>query len=540
VALITTIKTKLDFSFSGKDLREKLERLDKLNQRLSRQLDQVKRAQPGNPSQFPVHGELRRANTMPESHTRRPPLQDITPPTPVPIEREIESTTTIITKTARIRKAVEGLYEALWNACKVHQEHAAYFKLVGARVDDLEPAIVRFDVVLQAIMYTHGDRFLSPVGFGIASAFPAIYHDSHDENELVVLQKKRKRESESSFEFADEINRRHRFNENRNTDKDIVLHEGFPIQENLTVHEENSVQEDIIVQEDIGFFSDAKIRPVLGVRTLNLTSNLPHRRSQSRVSSPDRPGQGSFCNQVRLRLQEPRNAYKDDFIGFLDVKKEIIHRVLYPTHFPQYETPISLPELLQRLKQKHTDGLLPVQTVSLAKQIASAVLHFGGSSLMTESWAGGNIVFFMPSNLVNSRPDITSPYLKAHIKSRPNKGQSPPTARIQNIISLGKILIELSYQTSLRELRETEDIAMDDGEENNKNTEFNTSNRVIHTMSKLGPRYKKVVKRCLSCDSGEAFYDLSKPKGHDTFEKDVIHELERIEMNLEKSQAYVF
>jgi hypothetical protein len=208
--------------------------------------------------------------------------------------------------------------------------------------------------------------------------------------------------------------------------------------------------------------------------------------------------------------------------------------------------PTTLAQLISlSLSKPYSSRFLYIDSIRLARKLASAILQFHATPLLRKTWQSDDIVFYgIGSNQKKYRSTLTDPHLQVRIADPEKYGlsqniqQHRPRSdeqRIRNHYTyrLGVILIELACQTPLSKLREDEGLA---GSPENPTTDFEAVNLISETLSTdMGIPFQKMVQKCLNCDFGNGA-DLNDPGLQAAFHKDVVCELEKIERRLNMLQ----
>jgi hypothetical protein len=216
----------------------------------------------------------------------------------------------------------------------------------------------------------------------------------------------------------------------------------------------------------------------------------------------------NICVYVQKSLQ---NSATLSPIGYLQRRRTYKHFIFPPKTAKLCTGPImSLGDAL--LAARIAGGIRMPEKLRLAKLFALAVLQFHSTPWLNENWRSQDILFF---NLMDPSEDyLGSPYLTARITkpsdnttcklSDPKESTPKSLFPVPNVIlfRLGVILLELGLDMPFGDLQK----AQEQKEEHNKEfAEFFTARRLALSSAvsrKMGPRYAKLVNRCLFCDFG--------------------------------------
>lgn len=255
-------------------------------------------------------------------------------------------------------------------------------------------------------------------------------------------------------------------------------------------------------------------------------------------SLPDYWEQKDFC----LQIQKP-NPVSDGYIGTFNKSGSYNHLVKYllPNEERKFSQTTSLAELISSISEAgQSRHLLQYERISLAKQLALAVLQFHATPLLKGSWCSEDVIFFdQGKEIVKQNDAPRTPHFKVLVRKSQSSGKITEdsdelldeTAFIRNpyLFGLGVVMVEIAYQAPLKSLRINKDLF--NGCEG-RLTDILTVNRLSKTMGAvLGSDYARVVKKCLTCDFGKGD-DLSNQGLQDLFHEEVVCELDRLEKGL--------
>lgn len=395
----------------------------------------------------------------------------------------------------RIREASINFCEALSDACSLHVEHQAHLRVFQpskkACHQSEEDARIRFSVGLlkKNNRVTRGTRSYDlPVWFSVASLLesmtvPRKSHsgDGVDMEEMARLTRVLKRSPSPS------------------------LSSGF--REKARVEKKESSKKPTLDQAGLEYLT-----PPSSLET------SPNYRESPILG----PSTYNFCDAKDLCLHLSRMCKRtvigpDSCLGFL-IKEADRHDIYFNNQKEYAENSISFSKLIASMADEDhlTHSSIPLlERVRLAKNIALVVLQFHTSPLLQASWNGDDILFYgievpqnqssySTSNKPCSQEEIPEPYLKIKVsnndtRSYTSRSQTPqqqtPPIRNPYLFRLGIVLLEIAHQTPLhiigRRLQEA------------NSSEFDIADHYSKTVgSLLGPRYAKIVRRCLGCDFG--------------------------------------
>lgn len=158
---------------------------------------------------------------------------------------------------------------------------------------------------------------------------------------------------------------------------------------------------------------------------------------------------------------------------------------------------------------------MPLESVRLAKQLASAVLQFHGTPLLKRYWRSQDVVFFDDSSkTVLQRQTLASPHLDVVVEgelmiTNPPSGADVGQLLVRNfyLFSLAKVLLEIAYQKPFAKLHEECGVRnIEDGILKDLMVAKLLSESV---SAKLGSTYGEIVRKCLHCDFNRGTSDLN-------------------------------
>lgn len=271
----------------------------------------------------------------------------------------------------------------------------------------------------------------------------------------------------------------------------------------------------------------------------------------------------NFCTQIRRIIQQPILG-TNHCIGYLSCSHSSKHLVYLNSRIQSISTSPSREMALVSLRQLFdnvyraslpTGGLLQHERIQLAKQLATAVLHFHSTPWLDKSWSSNNVLIFgldrhdqSPDVATDGSEFITSsPYLNVSIGG-PQHGHdrtqrsdavvvgggptrsSRTLVRNQALFAWGVMMLELAYQRPPSSMRKPRDMIQPNNDVvTTGDTDYFTADRIRHQASAyLGPRYAEAARKCIQCDFGRGS-DLSDTRLQEGFYQDVICELDVLE-----------
>ena len=165
------------------------------------------------------------------------------------------------------------------------------------------------------------------------------------------------------------------------------------------------------------------------------------------------------------------------------------------------------------------------EKLQVAKILSVAVLQYYSTPGLKFAWSSRNIFFFEKQKLSpNQALDFSSPHVNVSVREfqEPRRQLSFPALDLAPntvLFSLGIILLELAYSSSLQDLQQKSDL---EGGRPSQYTDFFVAKRLSSTVVReMGGTYGRIVKKLLQCDFGHGD-DLSDTKLQGVFHHDVV------------------
>ena len=238
-------------------------------------------------------------------------------------------------------------------------------------------------------------------------------------------------------------------------------------------------------------------------------------------------------HQIYQRCGDTASSNASVCIGVLYKTKTFKH-VIYKQPAKQHLTrPVSLETVISDISAtKPTGGLTGLERVQLALSLARAVLRFHASPWLPENWRSENTRFYgIESSNVSRSGSLKAPFLNLKFLGPNDASQTAssndPLSPIRNnvLFGLGVILLELAFESPLKQLHNAEDKAR-----GIEHADYLTARRLKTTIgTPLGSRYGRIAKRCLDCEFNVAEHDLRDSTLQAAFFKNVVLELQALE-----------
>ena len=248
----------------------------------------------------------------------------------------------------------------------------------------------------------------------------------------------------------------------------------------------------------------------------------------------------NLCNQLQKAQASAKTGLCVGFLHHSAESKHLIYLDKQRMSMPNgaYGSPlVSLQELLAKLQQdrERRATLTSLERICFARKLATAVLHLHETPWLKSSWRSRD-VYLSDIASANGRTlvDLNEPFLSVAVKQSQKRSSPAPTPPNRTLIrnavlfGLGVIFLELAYEAPLHVLEKPEDV----DEREARNTEYYVADRVRIAASRLlGGRYAEVTRKCIQCDFGRGS-DLNDAKLQEVFHREVIEELEELEVKL--------
>jgi hypothetical protein len=172
-----------------------------------------------------------------------------------------------------------------------------------------------------------------------------------------------------------------------------------------------------------------------------------------------------------------------------------------------------------------------MEKLRLARLLTLAVLRFGATEWLPESWSSNDIYFCHIGERPPQDAPLNSPYLNVRLSNSTTTASqishldSNASSLAPNpaLFSLGVVLLELGYDAPLQTQRRDEDL---EGGASNRYTDFFTAKRLGKLVSKkLNTRYGRLVEKCLTCNFGVGD-ELESPELQSAVVINVVNELD--------------
>ena len=271
---------------------------------------------------------------------------------------------------------------------------------------------------------------------------------------------------------------------------------------------------------------------------------------ETRVTEPSaaiRPGP-NFCNAQNLckhilHLNQGASNTSNTYIGHL-AKSSLIHDLFLENQGKYADKSCSIQSLQDWVRsiseRDRTDRVPVLECLRLARNLALLVLQFHTTPLLKDSWDGKDIEFFgfgsSESRIDGDGEMLPRPFLKFEVSQTciPNVAASESShlferalpIRNKYLFRLGVIFMELAYQAPFSSLGSR--FKCGDQTESEKADQYS---RTVGSI--LGPRYAKIVRKCIGCDFGQDV-DLSSPELEVAVHRHVIMELDELVLGFEK------
>jgi hypothetical protein len=197
----------------------------------------------------------------------------------------------------------------------------------------------------------------------------------------------------------------------------------------------------------------------------------------------------------------------------------VIHELYFESQRKATEISCSLQDWVKGIGERDRTEQVPVfECLRLARHLALFVLQFHTTPLLTESWDGKDIEFFglRPNSAACTDVDqekIPQPFLK--VKVGPTCTQNTDVSEIRPVAQVP--FSRLGNRPKLQPQNECD--------------KADQYSRLVGSI--LGPRYAKIVRKCLGCDFGEDV-DLGSHELGAAVYRHVVVELDELVHDFEK------
>ena len=393
-----------------------------------------------------------------------------------------------------IGRASKQVYEALGNACTKHTEHQAHFCV------EVEQAIIQGESGAQ-------------VKFNMAYTHLQLAGNLHDDSELMWF-------------VVDSTSGN-------------IIKEGTAA--NITTCKQSFAS---TLKRQLGSTScDTHKKIKKSVRfhtepapTASLVPNIPCAVVED-ATIPDDCLRKDFCDLLRRRFRDQPQA--TECLGVLQAGAQCKNFV-YPSSQKKCRRSgqaVTLGQMISKMgKGQYGDGIPLYDRLRLAKTLAVAVLQYHSTPWLKLSWRSEDVYFFEDGTAsTHESPSLPSPHLNVRMGgacsqlSRASGFPCHSLARNPLLFSLGVVLLEIAYTSSLHNLQKPLDM---ESSREPQYTEFFAARRLAKSArTDMGIRYHKVVEKLIECDFG-CSSDLNDPHLQAAFHTEVICPLERLEQKL--------
>ncbi|KAF4621929.1 hypothetical protein G7Y89_g14415 [Cudoniella acicularis] len=451
-----------------------------------------------------------------------------------------------------VQEAAAKLYQALVDACKVHQEHLLHFRLETHHSSSTGRSFVRFQMAFIQIMPNGTSSVPTWLAVELEIGKCGEVSPTNLENSVQAIRDHLKRNHDplaphSPNKRIKSTRKTVRFMGDGSEDAKFSAASTCTQKSNLAKAVFSSSWNDpppsLKMNSSVSDNSTV-ITSFEMISSQATATSCSSYQGSSHSFLPDFCKQHDLCEHIS-KWSRTTLTTTDACIGYLGIEQTSSHRVLVTqpvnNHTPN---PKSLAQLISSAVEGNYKGrFLCLDIVRLAKQLASAILVFHGTPLLRESWQSEDIIFYdRTTSSRRQRPSLTDPHLSVHVTDttlschQQNPLQPKPSSHDRNIRNfhtyrLGVILLELGYQTPFSKLREEEDI-LQSPQNGRSNRDLEVANLISETLcTDMGAPFQKIVQKCLNCDFGNGT-DLKSSGLQAAFQRDIVGELERIEERL--------
>lgn len=437
-------------------------------------------------------GQIERSlSTLTEKTRDLVSLIDITEPSRIKVTRSGCSFATKkqLSRFSKVKETAQDLYEALGHACTKHTGHQAHLSLEPAYCD---PSQIRFTIAFSQLTLDPGSKEQA-TWLTVESSISGRLLPKADSEPLNKMQSSLKRA------FADS-----------------------DIKSTAIPGSAKSAKKCLRFQDTVSVAPEVSPSTGLTDPLANLCKNsnfCTHLQKFISQSQPSRTAIGY------LELSGPSKH-----LVYIDAKWQTVRQTSASAHLRSLHD-----TLVETSAVQVSSPVLSLDLrLRLAKQLATAVLHFHATSWLRNSWTSREVLMSAGDLHAEDNGSTPETFVTTQIRgphgplARAQTLPSPIVVRNRLLFSLGVMLLELAYQHPLSALT----IERDKDVSNPGNTEYFTADRLSRQVSAhMGARYAEITRKCVHCDFGCDF-DLSQAKLQEGFYQDVVCELDKLEKRM--------
>ncbi|KAG8533897.1 uncharacterized protein KY384_001638 [Bacidia gigantensis] len=249
----------------------------------------------------------------------------------------------------------------------------------------------------------------------------------------------------------------------------------------------------------------------------------------------------NFCTHLRSSC-DPKTCQDGLCIGLLEDSEEW-RLPVYSTRGPASCHKQGLNKLSAMLISNEGQcsklGRIPiVQRLQYAKLLSQATLNYFATPWMQSPWSSKDIIVYDTATFSAVSPEhiqeaelFVNFFVRDLTSDNPDHCSKfdPPFIHNATLFNLGVVLLELAHECPIQEMGiESDNVpglppAMADY--------FAAFRQTKEVTSCLGPKFSDIVRKCLHCDFGQG-WDLQNPSLQDAVHREVVSELDRLEMGL--------
>ncbi len=391
-----------------------------------------------------------------------------------------------IERFARINQTAENLYQALGQACTKHTDHQAHLSLETVHSN---AAQIRFTIAFSRLSLGNavelGNTTTKSAWLTVESSISGRLEATTDASSLAKTQLSLKR-----------------------------------------ARDEEATQKDAKASKKSVRFQDPSSTPDAIPRMSTILNKAPSSDLENLCTG------SNFCDRLQKFISKAQPS--NEAVGFLHLSGESKHLIYIESKTQLImQAPPTLTTLLGALRDQRTEGISGLSLasrISLARQLATAVLQFQSTPWLGKTW-GSRRVLVSQSETDETEERSSQAFISAQIEgpngslARADSFPSVLVVRNHLLFSLGVMLLELAFQKPLVEMIR----ASDKDSAHAGNAEYLAADRLSRQVSNhMGVRYAEVVRKCIHCyfASGN---DLKQSKLQAEFYQDVVCELEKLE-----------